>query len=199
MKSDEVRDPIGPVTQEEFNQVLDAGEYDRVVVKAAMPDDAGTGLYSISIVYLDGPNEPGGTSLSDCVDRLHLEDHNITHIIDYYTPEFPPQQVIALFNLMREKNFFNLNVTRDPNAGPDRYGIGTFISGYGETHEDYKFSAIDTNVRDTSTPDNAAYFEVIDYIRNNFINWALNNYWCRQEYQNNKLISQFGSGCATLP
>ncbi len=196
---DEVLRPsIGPVTQEDFNQVLDAGEYSRIHIGAAMPDDAGTGLYYVGIGVYDVPVAPG-TALSHAVDQLHFEQHTFTHDIDYYIPIFPREMVLALYNLMREKNFFNLNVTRDPNGGPDRYGITASISGYGATHEDYKNIATDTNVRDTSTPDNAAYFEVMDFIRNHFINWALNNYRCRVEYRNGELISQSGSGCPTLP
>jgi len=199
-KGDEIiRESIGPVTQQDFNQVLDAGEYTRISVDAAMPNDAGTGTYSIGIRYIDDPNASGGPTLEDEVDRIHLDYHPVMHYISYSDPPIPTQQVIAFFNLMREKNFFNLNVTRDPEGGPDKYGIGVSICRYGETHEDCKDIVVGTNVRDTSTPDNAAFFEVIDFIRNNFIPWALNNYWCRVEYLNEELISQYGSECPTLP
>jgi hypothetical protein len=173
---------IGPVTQQDFNQVLDEGEYTRIHVGALMPDDAATGLYSVGINYIDDPNDPGGSSLWHDLDASNPYDYSMTHYVVYYIPNFPPQQVIAFFNLMREKNFFNLDVTRDPEGGPDKYRIGVSISRYGETHEGYKNIVMDTNVRDTSTPDNAAFFEIMDFVRSHFIEWALNNYYCKVEY-----------------
>jgi hypothetical protein len=177
-----VRVPIGPVTQQDFNEVLDAGEYARITVGALMPDDAGSGLYSVGIHYSDEPNDPGGSLFSHDLDASDLHHHSMTHYEEYYVRNFPTEQVIALFNLMREKNFFNLDVTRDPEGGPDKYGIGVSICRYGETHEDCKAMGVDTNARDTSTPDNAAFFEIMDFIRTRLIEWALNNYYCKVEY-----------------
>jgi hypothetical protein len=177
-----VRASIGPVTQQDFNEVLDAGEYARITVDAIMPNDAGTGLYTVGINYRDKPTLVGDLFLGEDIGRTQLDRFQSLISIYYYTPDFSSQEVIALFNLMREKNFFNLDVTRDPEGGPDKYGIGVSIGRYGETHEDYKDILVRTNVRDTSTPDNAAFFEIMDFIRTRLIEWALNNYYCKVEY-----------------
>ena len=86
---------------------------------------------------------------------------------------------------MRDVNFLNLNVTRDPNAGPDRYTVEVALY-YGE---DRKETTMDTNVRDTSTPDNAAYFQVIDYIHDNLIGYALSHYECYDEFLDHQYIA----------
>jgi hypothetical protein len=170
------RDPIGPVTQQDFNAVLDAGEYDRISVGWAILDDAGTGLFTGGVsTQLEGERI---VLLVHMADTPHFGFYEGHHMLEYWVNLSDVTDVVALLNLMRQKNFFNLNVTRDPNGGPDRFNIGAQIRYGGDTKE----SDISTNVRDTSTPDNAAFFEILDFIRERFVNYGLNNWTCKVEW-----------------
>ncbi len=194
-------DPIGPVTQSEFEAMLDSGQLGRISVGAQMPDDAGTGIYWVGVgLNSDGEILPGCEfRFVHFLDYEHFEDAecNDWDEYGYEGTGWEKERTIALFNLMREKNFFNLNVTRDPNGGPNRYYISASIVDYGENQEDYRHTTIFMNVRDTSTPDNAAYFEVMDFIKTNFVDHILNNWICKQLWRNGKSRDDAveGAGC----
>lgn len=191
-----MRLPLGPITQQDFNDVLDSGQITRIVIGADMVNDAGTGTLGIGIVVHSAPDYPlWGAYLGDYLDMADIDNPTYAHYFDYYYTPAYHDDFVALLNLMREKNFFNLNVTRDPNGGPNRYDIGVTIGGYGANGEDWKYKDITTNVRDTSNPDNAAFFQILDFIRGHFVNYGLANWDCRLEYQNGDLVSQTGPGC----